>query len=76
MTKIMKCPECGESKPVRDDAKVCSPRCRVRRWRKKKKRDKDMKTVHDTLVEYFIPPIIQYFNDSLTTWEMFKGRSE
>ncbi len=37
MTKIIDCPECGESRPVRNDAEVCSPRCRLRKWRKSKR---------------------------------------
>lgn len=35
MSKILKCPICGESKPVRNDAKVCSTKCRVKKWKKK-----------------------------------------
>jgi len=34
MSKILKCPVCGEDKPVRNDAKVCSAKCRVKQWRK------------------------------------------
>ena len=37
MTKLIDCPICGETKPVRDDAKVCSSNCRVKAWRKRKK---------------------------------------
>jgi len=36
MSKILKCPVCGEEKPVRNDAKVCSGTCRVKQWRKDK----------------------------------------
>jgi hypothetical protein len=39
MTKLIDCPECGETKPVRDDAKVCCGSCRVKAWRKKKMRE-------------------------------------
>jgi len=38
MTKIIKCPVCKEeNKPVRNDAVVCSPKCRLKAWRKSKK---------------------------------------
>ena len=33
MSKILKCPICGKKKPVRNDAKVCSGKCRVKKWR-------------------------------------------
>ena len=35
MTKLIDCPECGDKDcPVRDDAKVCSTKCRVAKWRR------------------------------------------
>jgi len=34
MTKLITCHVCGETKPVRDDARVCSSNCRVKQWRK------------------------------------------
>ena len=37
MTKLLKCPICGKTVPVRDDANVCSSNCRVKRWRELKK---------------------------------------
>ena len=38
MTKLIDCPVCKkEGQPVRDDAKVCSPNCRVRKWRADRK---------------------------------------
>jgi hypothetical protein len=33
MSKLLTCPVCKETKPVRDDAKVCSSNCRVKQWR-------------------------------------------
>jgi len=43
MTKIITCPECGEpDKPVRDDALVCSNRCRVRKSRRLKKENESL----------------------------------
>jgi len=36
MTKLIDCPICGETKPVRNDAKVCSPECRLKKWRAEK----------------------------------------
>ena len=38
MTKLIDCPVCKKNgQPVRDDAKVCSPNCRVRKWRADRK---------------------------------------
>lgn len=38
MTKLLDCPECGDKDcPVRDDALVCSPKCRLSKWRRKTK---------------------------------------
>lgn len=38
MTKLIDCPVCKKKgQPVRDDAKVCSPNCRVRKWRADRK---------------------------------------
>ncbi|NRA79364.1 MAG: hypothetical protein HRU18_14240 [Pseudoalteromonas sp.] len=37
MTKLLDCPVCNEKGvPVRNDAKVCSPKCRLKQWRKDK----------------------------------------
>lgn len=45
MTKLLDCPECGDKGcPVRDDALVCSTKCRVAKWRKKQKLDKKLTT--------------------------------
>lgn len=43
MTKLLDCPYCDEKQvPVRDDAEVCSPRCRQRKKRRlNKKRIKE-----------------------------------
>lgn len=44
MTKLIDCPVCGKTKPVRDDAKVCSSSCRVKQWRLDKRiKDKESK---------------------------------
>lgn len=41
MTKLLDCPVCdNKGVPVRNDAKVCSPKCRLKQWRK----DKQTKT--------------------------------
>jgi len=38
MTKLLDCPVCNKKGvPVRNDAKVCSPSCRVKQWRKAKR---------------------------------------
>ena len=38
MTKLIDCPVCKkEGQPVRDDAQVCSPNCRVIKWRADRK---------------------------------------
>lgn len=45
MTKLLNCPECDEKKaPVRNDAEVCSPKCRQR---KKRRLDKKIKEKGD-----------------------------
>ena len=37
MTKLIDCPICKKKgQPVREDAKVCSPYCRLKQWRKVK----------------------------------------
>jgi hypothetical protein len=33
MAKLLICPECGKEKWVREDAKVCSSKCRLKKWR-------------------------------------------
>ena len=38
MSKLIDCPVCGATNvPVRNDAEVCSPKCRLIKWRKKQK---------------------------------------
>ena len=38
MSKLLDCPVCGATNvPVRNDAEVCSPKCRLIKWRKKNK---------------------------------------
>ena len=45
MTKLLDCPECGaKGIPKRDDAEVCSTRCRVARHRRVKQKDKQTNT--------------------------------
>jgi len=38
MTKLIDCPVCKKIVPVRNDAKVCSPYCRLKQWRLNKKK--------------------------------------
>jgi len=44
MSKILKCPVCGKKKPVRNDATVCSSKCRVTKWRKAREATKQRKS--------------------------------
>ena len=42
MSKLIDCPVCGATNvPVRNDAEVCSPKCRLIKWRKKQKDKKE-----------------------------------
>ena len=44
MTKLLDCPYCeAKNVPVRDDAEVCSPKCRQRKKRKLEKEKKNEK---------------------------------
>ena len=44
MTKLLDCPMCDEkAAPVRNDAEVCSPKCRQRKKRKKDKENEHSK---------------------------------
>ncbi len=71
MTKLIDCPICGETKPVRDDAKVCSSNCRVKAWRERKKISKDLYAALIYLAEriveegkpLFVSPVFDH------TWE-------
>lgn len=39
MTKLIDCPVCKKKdQPVRGDAKVCSPYCRLKQWREDNKK--------------------------------------
>ena len=50
MSKLIDCPICGEKdKPVRNDAKVCSTKCRVAKWRKTNKQNELIVTKIDEL---------------------------
>jgi len=40
MSKLLNCPICGnKGVPVRNDAEVCSTKCRVKRWRLNNKKE-------------------------------------
>jgi len=43
MTKMLECPECGETKPRRNDAEVCGGTCRQRKKRRLAKEKKNEK---------------------------------
>ncbi len=47
MTKLIDCPICKKKgQPVREDAKVCSPYCRLKQWRKVKANDTELHTTN------------------------------
>lgn len=61
MSKILKCPICGKLEPRRNDAKVCSVKCRVKKWRRKKlmeknKREKELSDMADYLEDSYTEP--------------------
>ena len=53
MTKLIDCPVCKKKdQPVRNDAKVCSPYCRLKQWRLNQKEDDFVKISNDGTMEF------------------------
>tara|TARA_R110002049_G_C9017705_1_gene551124 strand:- start:287 stop:439 length:153 start_codon:yes stop_codon:yes gene_type:complete len=49
MSKLLDCPYCeAKGVPVRNDAEVCSPKCRVRKMRAKAKYDSMEKQIEES----------------------------